>query len=82
MPMPVAVNRMRVADLPASVVLSDDQAMMPSRLLSKFKEVQVMARISKSGNAIAQSGDLSSDVQSIEVGATVAADLQINQVVP
>jgi cytochrome c-type biogenesis protein CcmH len=82
MPMPVAVNRLSVADLPVSVVLNDAQAMMPSRLLSSFKEVQVMARISKSGNAIENSGDLKSDEKIVRVGNEETVVLKIDQLVP
>jgi cytochrome c-type biogenesis protein CcmH len=82
MPMPVAASRLRVADLPASLTLNDEQAMMPSRLISSFKEVELLARISKSGQAIAQSGDLSSAAVLSKVGAVDAVELVINQRVP
>ena len=82
MPMPVAASRLRVADLPASLILNDEQAMMPSRLISSFKEVEVLARISKSGQAIAQSGDLSSAVVLSRIGAAETVELLINQRVP
>jgi cytochrome c-type biogenesis protein CcmH len=81
-PMPLAASRLRVADLPATVVLNDTQAMMPSRKLSAFKEVQVVARISKSGNAIAKSGDLSSGLKLVRVGDDEPVVLVIDQLVP
>lgn len=50
-PMPLAVKRLTVADLPATVELSDKDAMMAQMMLSSFAQVQLAARISRSGVA-------------------------------
>jgi cytochrome c-type biogenesis protein CcmH len=56
-PMPLAIARLTAAQLPTSVTLTDAMSMMPNMTLSKFPQVVLGARISKSGNAVAQSGD-------------------------
>jgi cytochrome c-type biogenesis protein CcmH len=56
--MPLAIVRKQVSDLPLSVSLTDAMAMMPTMKLSNFSEVKLLARISKSGNAMSQPGDL------------------------
>ncbi len=57
-PMPLAVKRLIVADLPHTFTFSDADAMLPNMLLSSFPQVQVFARVSKSGQAKQQPGDL------------------------
>ena len=55
---PLAVLRKKVRDLPVSFSLDDSMAMAPGMNLSAFARVVVGARISKSGSAAPQSGDL------------------------
>jgi cytochrome c-type biogenesis protein CcmH len=57
-PIPLAIVRKKVADLPLTVNLNDAMAMMPTMKLSNFDKVKLLARISKSGNAMKQPGDL------------------------
>jgi cytochrome c-type biogenesis protein CcmH len=59
-PMPLAVARLKASALPASVTLTDAMAMTPRFRLSEYPDVQVTARISKSGDAMSQPGDLES----------------------
>jgi cytochrome c-type biogenesis protein CcmH len=56
--MPLAVARKRAAELPLKLVLDDGSAMTQGMNLSAFSQVVVSARVSKSGNATAASGDL------------------------
>lgn len=57
-PMPLAIARLTAAQLPARVTLTDAMGMVPSVRLSQFPQIIVGARISKSGHAMAESGDL------------------------
>lgn len=58
---PVAVLRRKVSELPMQFVLDDSLAMMPERTISKAKSVILVARISRSGQPMAQPGDLTSE---------------------
>ena len=78
---PLAVLRRRVADLPMDFALDDTQAMSPELKLSSFPDVIVTARISKSGNAISQPGDLQGASPAVKVGTSGIA-IVIDSVVP
>ena len=56
--MPLAIQRLPAANLPATIVLDDSHSMMPALKLSTMPEVVVGARVSSSGQAIPQPGDL------------------------
>jgi cytochrome c-type biogenesis protein CcmH len=79
--MPVAIMRFNANELPRSFELNDTQAMSPEMSLSKFKEFTVIARISKSGNAMPQPGDLIGQLDHVPLGAK-QLQLVINGVQP
>lgn len=80
LPMPVAVRRITLADLPAEIELTDSDSPMPSQRLSSLPRVEVIARASASGRANAGAGDLESLAVPVDVGKSVA--VRITQVRP
>ena len=65
-PMPLAVRKLQLSDLPATLTLSDDDAMMPTMKLSTFDQVIVGARVSSSGNPVAQAGDFYTELEAVD----------------
>jgi len=80
--MPLAIVRKQVKDLPVTVTLDDSQAMMPAMKLSNFEQVAVGARVSKSGNAMPQSGDLQGIVSPVATQTTEKIQITIGSKVP
>lgn len=79
--MPLAAARMRASELPLKFVLDDSLSMNPQSLLSAAAEVEVEARISKTGMAQPEPGDLLSAPQKVKVGASGVA-LKVAKVRP
>ena len=79
-PMPLAVARLTVADLPAIVTLNENMSMIPNMTLSAFPQVTVGARVSKSGDPVGQSGDWFKEINDLDLNedssATVLIDAQ------
>jgi cytochrome c-type biogenesis protein CcmH len=78
--MPLAIVRLPAAQLPYAFKLDDTLAMSPQFKLSGQREVTLMARISRSGQAMEQPGDLIGTLSSVQVGSK-GVDLIIEQVV-
>lgn len=70
-PMPVAVQKHRLADLPLQITLDDSNSPMPTAKLSSLDEVDVFARISASGQANRQEGDIDSPVARVKIPSAV-----------
>lgn len=79
--MPLAIVRMRVADLPADFTLDDSSAMSPQLRLSSYPDLVVSARISRSGQALPESGDLVGSPVQTRIGQRGVA-LRIDRVQP
>jgi cytochrome c-type biogenesis protein CcmH len=78
--MPLAALRVQVKDLPLQFTLDDSMGMSPTARLSAAGKVIVSARVSKSGNAIPEKGDLSGETAPVVVGAKSLA-IEINTAV-
>ncbi|WP_456407478.1 c-type cytochrome biogenesis protein CcmI [Thiolapillus sp.] len=81
-PMPVAAVRITAGDLPTRVQLDDSSMLQQGTKLADYQQLKIAARIAKSAEPMAASGDL----QSREVIVTIAegkpVELVIDQVVP
>jgi tetratricopeptide (TPR) repeat protein len=67
---PLAAKRFKASELPAQFRLDDRDAMVPGRTLSSASQVLLVARLSASGNAIRQPGDIETPVLIVKPGAT------------
>lgn len=78
-PMPVSIVRAAKNDLPFTFKLDDSTSPMPTRKLSDVGTVVIVARLSRSGKAMAESGDLEGMSQPVQGGAdglTIVIDRQ------
>lgn len=78
--MPLAVLRKRAAELPLQFTLDDSLSMDPNSRLSSVAEIEVEARISRTGLAKQEPGDLLSQAQTVKLGANGVA-LRVAKVV-
>ncbi len=84
MPMPIAVLRQPleqiVKNFPIEVIMNDGHSLQPQRKLSGFNKVKIGVRISFTGNATAQTGDLQSEELIIELPSEKIVELVIDTV--
>jgi cytochrome c-type biogenesis protein CcmH len=80
--MPLAVMRTTASALPMTFTLDDSMSMTPQMRLSNYPEVVVTARVSKSGSATAQSGDLQGRLDNVSTDDSQGLQLVIDEVVP
>ncbi|HET7663135.1 MAG TPA: hypothetical protein VFK31_05790 [Rhodanobacteraceae bacterium] len=78
-PMPLAIKRIKAAQLPVTVTLTDAMSMTPGHDLSLVGKVTLTARISRSGNAKPQAGDLEGDVGPLNVDGHTSTAIVINR---
>ena len=80
-PMPLAVVRKQVRDLPVAVTLDDSLSMMPGMTLSSFERLVIGARVSRSGRPVPTPGDLEGLTEPVTPGPDAAYDIAISRVV-
>lgn len=84
MPMPIAVIKRPLTQIektfPVTLELSDKHNLQAGRNLSDFEEVKVGARISFTGNAMPQAGDLQSDEVIVDLSTDGLIKLKINKI--
>ncbi|MCK5894952.1 MAG: c-type cytochrome biogenesis protein CcmI [Endozoicomonadaceae bacterium] len=73
--MPLAVVPVTIGDLPKTVLLNDAMAMMPALKLSGFSKVDVIARVSKSGDV--STSDYEASVKGVEVSSRKRVELEL-----
>jgi cytochrome c-type biogenesis protein CcmH len=78
-PMPLVARRFDLSELPADVVLSSSDAMLPDVRLTAGQTLQLIARVSPEGDAMR--GSHQGIVDAVEVGGE-AAELTIDTVIP
>ena len=79
-PMPLAVARLDASRLPTSVTLTDAMSMVPTMKLSSVTHALVEARISHSGQPIAQPGDLEGSAGVVDIPSATPIKLVIDKV--
>lgn len=81
-PMPVAVEKHALGELPLTVTLDDDDSPMPTKALSSLEQVELVARISASGNAMRQPGDIESAPVRVDLPAKAPVTLTLGNDTP
>ena len=78
-PMPVAVERHPAQVSPLTITLDDGDSPMPTQKLSALKEAEVFARLSASGTAMRQDGDVDSTPVRIGLPADKPLEITLGQ---
>ena len=78
-PMPLAVQRLSASELPAKVTLDDSMSPMPTRKLSSAERWRVVARVSRTGSATPQAGDLEGSVDIVKADAAKPVRIVISR---
>ena len=84
MPMPIAVARQPLEQIvkgfPIEISMNDGNSLQPNRKLSDFDQIKIGARISFTGNAMPQAGDLQSEELTVDLPSSETINLIISEV--
>jgi cytochrome c-type biogenesis protein CcmH len=78
-PMPVAVEKHALQELPLTLTLDDGDSPMPTQKLSALKEVELIARLSASGDPTRREGDIESKPVRVALPATAPVELLLGK---
>lgn len=79
--MPLAAERLKVQDLPMTIVLDDSKAVMPTAKISTVEFVDITARVALSASPRATKGDLYTTVKQVAVHTGEELTLIIDSIV-
>ena len=78
---PIVAVRRKASELPADVTIGDSDAMTPGRVPSGFAQLEIVARVSISGQPMAQAGDWFGQ-RTVSIGNSAEISIVIDQRVP
>lgn len=81
-PIPVAAEKVPAAQLPLELRLDDADSLMPTKKLSDLASAEISARLSASGDATPQAGDLEAAPMQTATDANTPVVLKIDRVRP
>ncbi|SHI26790.1 c-type cytochrome biogenesis protein CcmI [Ferrimonas marina] len=73
--MPLAVARVQVGDLPATIVLDDSKAMSPEMVISSQQQVMLIATVNQDNSPAPTAGDLVGQIDSVNLGSNVTLEI-------
>lgn len=80
---PLAMQQLQVSQLPATVELDESMSMVPNLTMSRFPELELVARVSVSGSAEPQPGDWEASLGPVEsASSTEVLQLVIESQLP
>jgi cytochrome c-type biogenesis protein CcmH len=79
---PVAAIRHTISQWPIDVILDDSSSVMSGKTLFSYDEVKISAHVSRSGDAIAQTGDLTAKNVPISTDDGALVRIRITNVLP